>query len=100
MSNVAIRCENLSKSYLIGEVERYRSLRDLITETAVGPFHRLSHKNGKRRVENRNSIWALRDLTFEISAGEIVGIIGGNGAGKSTLLKVLSRITKPTKGSA
>ena len=100
MSNVAIRCENLSKSYLIGEVERYQTLRDVITEIAVGPFRRLVHKNGSRRIENRSSIWALHDLTFDINVGEIVGIIGRNGAGKSTLLKVLSRITKPTLGSA
>jgi lipopolysaccharide transport system ATP-binding protein len=100
MPGVVIRCENLSKSYVIGEFDRYRTLRDVISEAAAGPFRLLTSKNGHGSNRKSTTIWALHDLNFEIEEGEVVGIIGRNGAGKSTLLKVLSRITKPTRGSA
>jgi homopolymeric O-antigen transport system ATP-binding protein len=86
---IAIKCEQLSKRYAIGQRERYRALRDVITERVSHPF---------RRKNNPSSIWALKDVSFDIPEGEPVGIIGRNGAGKSTLLKILSRITKPTHG--
>jgi lipopolysaccharide transport system ATP-binding protein len=87
----AIRCEWLSKRYAIGSRERYRALRDVIAETASNPFRRF-------RKSKPDSIWALKDVSFDVPQGKAVGIIGRNGAGKSTLLKILSRITKPTRG--
>ena len=93
MSEIAIRCRGLSKRYRIGESRaRYSTLREALTNRAHAPF---KSSNGKPAGD---SIWALKDVTFEIEYGEIVGIIGPNGAGKSTLLKVLSRITMPSGG--
>lgn len=87
MSDTVIRVQGLGKQYRIGPRERYRTFRD----TLAGMFR----SNGKSKGEK---IWALKDVSFEIEKGEIVGIIGRNGAGKSTLLKILSRITEPSEG--
>jgi lipopolysaccharide transport system ATP-binding protein len=93
-----IRVENLSKLYRIGNREAaYNTLRESIVEAVRAPFERLRRRNGKRQDE---PLWALKDVSFEVAPGEVVGIIGRNGAGKSTLLKVLSRITEPTTGRA
>src|SRR5689334_15137934 len=94
MPDLSIRCEDLSKQYRIGSPDSYRTLRDAISNTALAPFRR-----SKNNSQNGH-IWALQDVSFAISRGEVVGIIGRNGAGKSTLLKILSRITEPTRGRA
>jgi lipopolysaccharide transport system ATP-binding protein len=97
MSNYAIRVENLGKKYRIGRYQgRYKSLRESITRVAAAPFRALVNARGS---EAESTIWALKDVSFDIQHGEVVGIIGRNGAGKSTLLKLLARITEPTEGS-
>ena len=87
-----VKIEQLSKQYRIGVRQAHPTLRDWIAGAVRSPIKGL---RAKRRGEN---IWALKDVSFEIMPGEVVGIIGRNGAGKSTLLKVLSRITEPTSG--
>ena len=94
MSELVIRAEGLRKRYRVGANQSYRVLRDSIAEAA-----RLAVGRGRRRTGGEH-IWALDGVSFDVEAGEIVGIIGANGAGKSTLLKILSRITEPTEGSA
>lgn len=107
MSDVAITVENLSKSYLIGhqagQREQYTALRDVIAREARNFTRKgLDFLRGRQIVQGDEveQFWALRDLSFEVRRGEILGIIGRNGAGKSTLLKLLSRITEPDKGRA
>jgi lipopolysaccharide transport system ATP-binding protein len=95
MSDIAIRVDHLSKMYLIGHArQRQDTLRDLLVDTFKRPFKR----DGKQ--DNPDQLWALKDISFEVKHGEVLGIIGRNGAGKSTLLKILSRITEPTQGRA
>jgi len=104
MSNVAVRVEGLGKLYRIGgKQERYRTLRDSLTDAVSAPFRRarsLLHGQAYGAAGLEETIWALKDVSFEVHHGEVVGIIGRNGAGKSTLLKILSRITEPTEGYA
>jgi len=96
MSNIAISVENLGKKYQIGELERYYTIRDSLTHLLNYPLRLLNKKEIKEK--EKEFIWALKDISFEVQHGDIVGIIGRNGAGKSTLLKILSRITSPTEG--
>jgi ABC-type polysaccharide/polyol phosphate transport system ATPase subunit len=96
MAETVIRAEGLGKRYRVGERERYLALRDVLARAFTAPFR---SRNGNRRPP-RDYIWALRDVSFGVKQGEVVGLIGRNGAGKTTLLKILSRITKPTAGVA
>src|SRR5687768_14878845 len=114
MSDVAIHTENLGKLYHIGQREPYDTLREAITRTLVPSFRWFHEGRNSDAVTNSlracssltpngnrsKSIWALKDVSFDVKQGEVVGVIGRNGAGKSTLLKILSRITEPSEGHA
>ena len=93
-----IRVEQLGKRYAIGRRENFVTIREAVASAALAPIRALRRLGNRTEQNGANHFWALKDVSFEVAPGEVLGVIGRNGAGKSTLLKILSRITEPTAG--
>jgi len=100
MSNVAIHVDTLGKRYRIGARMRYQTMRDRLTMALMAPSRWLNSNASAASKDQATHFWALRNVSFELKVGEVLGLIGRNGAGKTTLLKILSRVTQPTEGFA
>lgn len=99
MSDVAVMAEGLSKRYRLGTgAHHYGRLTESLSNAFAAPFRMLFRRD--TGLPSKEFLWALKDVSFEVKAGEAVGLIGRNGAGKTTLLKLLARITEPTEGRA